>query len=199
MTIGKRKGFTAKGAGAAPGNDANKKVGGSLSKGDHLYLQEAFGMTFDPGLAPTGIQASGGIINDYTEPTGNIYRAHIFTGTGTFSVSSLSVDANLPDALEYMCVGGGGGGGGPSDGNRGGGGGAGGFRSNFPSLPAPWRLPALTAVVQDYPVTIGAGGAGNITGNTFKGSDTSFNSPTAVIVKGSGGGESSTFSASVSS
>ena len=26
MTIGKRKGFTAKGAGAAPGNDANKKV-----------------------------------------------------------------------------------------------------------------------------------------------------------------------------
>ena len=29
MTIGKRKGYTAKGAGAPPGNEATKKVGGS--------------------------------------------------------------------------------------------------------------------------------------------------------------------------
>ena len=45
MTIGKRKGFTAKGAGAAPGNDANKKVGGSLSKNDHWYIQQGFGFS----------------------------------------------------------------------------------------------------------------------------------------------------------
>ena len=188
MTIGKRKGAAAKGSGAAPGNDANSKFGGALSKNDHWYIQQAFGMTADPGTNPVAIEASGGIVNDYTEPTGTVYRAHVFTGSGTFSVSALSLDASIPDALEYMCVAGGGGGGGPSSGNRGGGGGAGGFRSNFPGVPSPWRLPALTAVVQDYPITVGAGGAGNITGHTFKGSNSSFNSPTAVIVEGAGVG-----------
>ena len=43
MTIGKRKGYTAKGAGAQPNADNTKKVGGSLSKNDHWYLQQAFG------------------------------------------------------------------------------------------------------------------------------------------------------------
>ena len=40
MTIGKRKGIAAKGAfnPAQPGD----KVGGSLSKGDHWYIQQAF-------------------------------------------------------------------------------------------------------------------------------------------------------------
>ena len=119
-------------------------------------------MTADPGISPVAIQASGGIVNDYTEPTGLIYRAHIFTGSGTFSVSALSLDPGIPDGLEYMCVAGGGGGGGPSNSARGGGGGAGGFRSNFPGVPSPWVVPALSAVVQDYPITVGAGGAGNI-------------------------------------
>ena len=47
MTIGKRKGIAAKGAfnPAQPGD----KVGGSLSKGDHWYIQQAFGMGADPG------------------------------------------------------------------------------------------------------------------------------------------------------
>ena len=40
MTIGKRKGYTAKGAGAQPNADNTKKVGGSLSKNDHWYIQE---------------------------------------------------------------------------------------------------------------------------------------------------------------
>ena len=69
MTIGKRKGFTAKGAGAAPGNDANKKVGGSLSKNDHWYIQEGFGMTYDPGASGLALHdVSGGVINEYTAP-----------------------------------------------------------------------------------------------------------------------------------
>ena len=53
MTIGKRKGYTAKGAGAQPGQEASKRVGGSLSKGDHFYIQEAFGLLYDPGVGST--------------------------------------------------------------------------------------------------------------------------------------------------
>ena len=53
MTIGKRKGYTAKGAGAQPNADNTKKVGGSLSKNDHWYIQEGFGMPFDPCLLYT--------------------------------------------------------------------------------------------------------------------------------------------------
>ena len=41
MTIGKRKGSAAKGAGGVGTNGVNK-VGGSLSKGDHWYIQQAF-------------------------------------------------------------------------------------------------------------------------------------------------------------
>ena len=79
MTIGKRKGYTAKGAGAQPGNEATKKVGGSLSKSDHFYLQEAFGVGADPGAAPQPWVASGGIVSDYVEPgPGNVYRSHLF-------------------------------------------------------------------------------------------------------------------------
>ena len=45
MTKGKRKGATAKGAGKTTGEN----FGGSLSRNDHFYLQQAFGMVFDPG------------------------------------------------------------------------------------------------------------------------------------------------------
>ena len=41
MTIGKRKGSAAKGTGGTGINGVNK-VGGSLSKGDHFYLQEDY-------------------------------------------------------------------------------------------------------------------------------------------------------------
>ena len=49
MTIGKRKGSAAKGAGGVGTNDVNK-VGGSLSKNDHWYIQQAFGLLADPGV-----------------------------------------------------------------------------------------------------------------------------------------------------
>jgi len=45
MTIGKRKGSAAKGAGGVGTNGVNK-VGGSLSKGDHFYLQIINGKLF---------------------------------------------------------------------------------------------------------------------------------------------------------
>ena len=63
------------------------------------------------GGSGTGMQASGGIVNDYTHPGGNIYRAHIFTSSGTFVVSSLSEGIDDGDKIEYLVVAGGGGGG----------------------------------------------------------------------------------------
>ena len=66
MTIGKRKGVAAKGAGATPASAGlNNRTGGSLSKNDHNYLTRSYGLTADPGsVAP--VEASGGQINDYT-------------------------------------------------------------------------------------------------------------------------------------
>ena len=43
-----------------------------------------------PSPPGTGLTATGGVISDYTDPgSGAIYRAHIFTSSGTFSVSAL--------------------------------------------------------------------------------------------------------------
>ena len=48
--IGKRKGKAVRGAGQA-GSSGSDAVGGSLSKDDHFYLQEAFGSL--TGTPPT--------------------------------------------------------------------------------------------------------------------------------------------------
>ena len=64
--------------------------------------------------------ATAGVISDYTDPgPGTVYRAHIFTSSGTFIVT----DAQLT-CIDYLVVGGGGGGGSNSP-YAGGGGGAG--------------------------------------------------------------------------
>jgi hypothetical protein len=59
----------------------------------------------------TGLTATGGVISDYTDPgPGTVYRAHIFTSTGTFNVTCIR---NLWPAncrLSCSCCGGGGGG-----------------------------------------------------------------------------------------
>ena len=112
-----------------------------------------------PNAPQSGLTATGGVISDYTD-SGSVYRAHIFTSSGTFDVTALG---NLGNEIEYLVVGGGGGGGGDStQASRagGGGGGAGGLRSTDPAIPAPTRATALTAAVQSYPVVVGAGGAG---------------------------------------
>ena len=57
-----------------------------------------------------GNVATGGIISDYIEPTGEIYRAHIFVAPGTFAVTS--VDPTYRDVDLLVVAGGGGGAGG---------------------------------------------------------------------------------------
>jgi hypothetical protein len=113
------------------------------------------------------VSATGGFA---TITCGN-FKTHIFTGDGTFCVSS----AGLPSgstSIDYFVVGGGGAGGtsaGPAGGM--GGGGGGGFRlSNSPvnGIPAPTMSPlvapnsptpgALTASVGSFPITVGGGG-----------------------------------------
>ena len=104
------------------------------------------------------IAATGGTVTC----CGN-FKIHTFTGPGTFCVSSAGAPAN--NSLEYIVVAGGGGSG-FCGGNGMGGGGAGGFRFASPTLaPAtypgkPLAAPAgLTAAVQAYPITVGAGGS----------------------------------------
>ena len=138
MTIGKRKGYTSKGSGAEIGSPgaASKEVGGSLSKNDHWYLQQAFGMPFDPGAAAMpGIEATGGDIQDYQNPAvldpasgqAQWYRSHTFRTSGSFVVSAPGMRGGN---IDYVIVAGGGGGGNcygsPHNGAGGGGGGAGG-------------------------------------------------------------------------
>ena len=202
MTIGKRKGFVTKGTGAEPGNAGlNNEAGGSLSKNDHWYLQQGYGMLVDPGAPSPGvIEATGGVTGEYTAPTGIIFKSHTFYNSGTFVVSELNEGSG---AIEYLVVGGGGGGGG----GLGGGGGAGGFRTNYGAVDttasalSPNSHVGGTCVVLTgtYTVTVGgAGGGGNKNGPSsyakgWTGGDSVLGSPTQPIIitsKGGGGGGS---------
>ena len=59
------------------------------------------------GLAQAGgataLEATGGLINEYTTPTGN-FRTHIFTASG-----ALTISAGKLEAFDYWVVAGGGG------------------------------------------------------------------------------------------
>ena len=118
-----------------------------------------------PTSSPAGIVASGGVVSDY-EVSGTYYRTHIFNTTGTFDVTQLS-SSPAPNDVEYLVVAGGGGG----ANYRSGGGGAGGLRTNLSGHPRAGAT--LTASVQSYPVTVGAGGAGGYPAGA-KGGDSNF-------------------------
>ena len=100
----------------------NNKTDGHLLE----YFRQNFGAGGGGTNKPpdTGLTATGGVISDYTDPDGSIYRAHVFTSSGTFDVTTLATGA-VPNALDYLVVAGGGGGGN----DNAGGGGAGGLRS----------------------------------------------------------------------
>ena len=149
---------------------------GARSTGSHPtttkadgHLIEYFRQTFVEGgggtniAPPSGLTATGGIISDYTE-SGTVYRAHVFTSSGTFDVTALA-NGGLPNAVEYLVVAGGGGGGG----SQSGGGGAGGLRTNLSGHPLATNNPSWTAAVESYSVTVGAGGFGPL-GGGYEGS-----------------------------
>jgi len=109
---------------------------------------------------------------DYVVATGGTiltcgdYKTHVFTADGCFSVTNIGAPAGST-TLDYVVIAGGGGGG---YGDAGGGG-AGGFRlSNSYSIPAPTISPlanptGLTASLQTYSITVGAGGSGGTNPN----------------------------------
>ena len=137
--------------------------------------------------AVSGITATGGVISDYTDDeNGNIYRAHIFTSAGEFTVSSVTG----PGAVEYLVVGGGGGGGMVYRTDAGGaGGGAGGFRSSVlgetsgGGSGAEGRL-IVTQSPGTYTIKIGAGGKGINHVNTGVGGTGAPGGPSYIINPG---------------
>lgn len=141
---------------------------------------------------PQFVAATGGTVSCCGD-----FKIHTFTGPGTFTVTNAGNPFGSV-ALEYLVVAGGGGG---SDGNNaGGGGGAGGLRFASPSL-SPLSYPAkplagstLTAAVQGYPITVGAGGAGGPNGGAIGGSG---NSSIFSTITSAGGGAGGTTNAGV--
>ena len=156
------------------------------------------------GGAPSPqIEASGGIISDFTDPTGQIWKAHTFQHPGTFSVSAVSnipaPAGGSPNDVEYFVIGGGGGAGG----DGGGGGGGGGYRLNVPG--SPLAAPAGSYPISakgDYVVEVGSGGAG-MQGNPapgLNGGPSEFypegaSYPSPMYIKSWGGGGGGSFDA----
>jgi hypothetical protein len=136
----------------------------------------------DSVVAAQYITATGG--NTISTVCTN-FKAHIFTGPGTFCVSCAG-NAAGSNKVDYLIVAGGGGG----TTQHSGGGGAGGFRGSFPS---PGCNAGTTPVsVQGYPVTVGGGGAKTASGpsinvNATSGVNSTWNSITSTGGGGGGG------------
>jgi len=157
------------------------------------WLTTQQSVTESPSGIQTFISASGG---DATVTCGN-FKTHIFTGSGTFSVASLSTCA-VNNVVDYAVVAGGGGGGSNNypQPRGSGGGGAGGMRffstapgSNHPinnSGASPNT--AITVTATSYPITVGAGGAGAGSGNPDSGSKGVASVFSTVTSAGGGGG-----------
>ena len=146
-------------------NGADGAVGGGiLDLFTNGYFERQGGIYNAPGIPLTGMSASGGIVNEFTQ-NGNVYRSHTFVGSGDFVVSSLS--NGFANEVEYLVVAGGA----SAGGRAGGGGGAGGLKSTDPALPSDRRGSAVPVAVASYPVVIGAGGATAPTASNQRGVD----------------------------
>lgn len=100
------------------------------------FTSKEFFTTHDPGDNPIGVVATGG-----TAIVDAIYKVHVFTSSGTFTIDRQT-------SIDYLVVAGGGGGGD-------GGGGAGGLLTG-----------TLTLSSGTHTVVIGAGGAAGVAGST---------------------------------
>ena len=147
--------------------------GGILDLFANGYFQRQGKIYNAPGTSGSGITASGGVVSDYTTSPGAVYRAHVFTSSGKFTVTSLGTVFDTAESVEYVVVGGGGGGG------QYGGAGAGGYRSSVAGESsgggnsAESRLTVSTSP-GEYAVTIGAGGEASEGNDGSNGTATSF-------------------------
>jgi len=126
-----------------------------------------------PGIPSSGAISIGDFygasVVSYTSATGGAiassgdYKIHTFTGSSTFTVTTLGTD----NTVEYLVVAGGGSGG---KSNGGGGGGAGGYRAGT----------GLVVSAQSYSVVVGAGGSENTDYGIHNGNNSSFSSITST-------------------
>ena len=136
-------------------------------------------------VAPAYIAAVGGTITTVCTN----FKVHTFTGPGTFEITT---GAGNLSKLDYMVIAGGGSGG--RGNSHAGGGGAGGYRESHADpvsgpytaspLATPTSLGPFSAPIS-FPITVGAGGAEQPSGQGNKGSDSIFSSITST---GGGGG-----------
>ena len=129
--------------------------------------------------------ASGG-----TESTSGNFKIHTFTGPGTFTVNC-GGNPFGSSSVDYLVVAGGAAGGVGGGGAQGAGGGAGGYRESsgaasgcYSRTPLGACVSAVSVSAQDYPVTIGAGGASVTGANTGNNGSPS----TALSITSTGGG-----------
>jgi len=161
--------------------DAKIKVNGQVYTLVYVDATEGWktiNQTFNQINTAEFVAATGG-----TVLTCGDFKTHVFTGPGTFTVSSAG-NSGGSNSVEYLVVAGGGG----SAGCRSGGGGAGGYRQNYPS-PTTAGLP-VTAT--SYPITVGSGGAGSPNSDT---SGTNGNNSIFSTITSTGGGSSLIYSA----
>jgi hypothetical protein len=182
--------------------NGSQKINGGVAGGTIILNTEGEGLTLvyvdstvgwrtvhsdDFADVPTNyLVATGGTI-----VTCGDYKTHIFTGPGTFTVTSGGAPCGS-NSVEHLTVAGGGGGGG---GSGSAGGGAGGYRQNYPS-PTTGGIPVIA---QAYPITVGAAGAADSSSpyhppGCSSGSNSIFSSITSA---GGGGGGSESSSASI--
>ena len=175
------------------GARSSQSRGPGLNKTDG-HLVEYFRQSFGAGGGGTnttpagGHTATGGFISDYTSGS-NVYRAHIFTSSGTFDVTEVG---GLEDTVQYLVVAGGGAGAITNGGYGAGGGGAGGLRTNVPGVEDaganPLTAAAFPITASPYPVVIGAGGAGMHGGPDASGTKGGNSNFSTIIATGGGGG-----------
>jgi len=140
-------------------------------------------------LASNFIIATGGTITCCGD-----FKIHTFTGPGTFTVTNTGPGSSTVDYL--VAAGGGGGGQNTPFGCFGAGaGGAGGFRESsgaasgcYSISPLGACVSALPVTAQDYPITVGAGGAGSPCAPGFRRGCNGSNSIFSTITSAGGGG-----------
>ena len=88
--LGRRIGLSQNSGDPNPGAANGAVGGGILDLFENGYFERQGGIFNAPGIQPqSGLTATGGVINDYTSGS-DVYRAHIFTESGTFAVTALS-------------------------------------------------------------------------------------------------------------
>ena len=178
--LGRRIGLSQDNGDSNPGAAGGAVGGGLLDLFAHGYFERQGDIYNAPGLPPpppVGLTATGGIISDYTDGPA-VYRAHIFTSTGTFDVSA---PGDFGDTVDFLVIGGGGGTGGMNGGYHGGGGGGAGLLHYKTGVSAP---------IATHPITIGAGGVGGLTSGSRgnQGGTTTFALSGSPTTAGGGGG-----------